>query len=119
MSDLNSYFNTSNTQMVPTISGLRAIKQGLTRLLLTPKGHNPFDREYGSSLYSLLFESTNFALFDIVRFLYMDITDFEPRISIGMNDIHITRKDNNTYEVSCTFYVPDLGEGSVEVTVAK
>ena len=119
MSDLNPYFNTSNAQMIPTVSGMEAIKQSLTRLLFTPKRHNPFNRDYGCDLYDLLFKSEGFVLHDIRMFLYMRITDYEPRISISASDINITKKDRNTYEVSCVFTVPGLGTSEVNTTITK
>ena len=45
---------------------------------------------------------------DIKMFLYMDITDFEPRVELSPTDIKITRTDNNSYEVTCVFRVPGL-----------
>ena len=59
--DLNTkfvaYTNENLTDLSPVVNEINSIKQGLARLLTTPKGHNPFNREYGSSLYSLLFEN--------------------------------------------------------------
>lgn len=104
--DLNSQFGLSNS-VYPVVVDAADIKQGLLRLLHTPKGHNPFDRNYGSSIYSLLFES-NAIVMDAARFLYMDITDYEPRISIAPNGVQIYKMNNNTYEINCYYTIPAL-----------
>ena len=104
--DLNSQFGLANS-VYPVVVDAAAIKQGLIRLLHTPKGHNPFDRNYGSTIYSLLFENRAI-LMDAARFLYMDITDYEPSISIAPNGVRITRINNNAYEINCYYTIPAL-----------
>ena len=104
--DLNTkfvtYTNENLTELSPLVNGINSIKQGLERLLTTRKGHNPFNREYGSSLYDLLFENQT-ELASIQMFLYMDITQWEPRVNLSPGDIVIDMLDSNTYKVSCTF----------------
>lgn len=104
--DLNTkfvaYTNENLTDLSPVVNEINSIKQGLERLLTTPKGHNPFNREYGSSLYDLLFENQT-ELASIQMFLYMDITQWEPRVNLSPGDIVIDMLDSNTYKVSCTF----------------
>ena len=104
--DLNTkfvaYTNENLTDLSPVVNEINSIKQGLERLLTTRKGHNPFNREYGSSLYDLLFENQT-ELASIQMFLYMDITQWEPRVNLSPGDIVIDMLDSNTYKVSCTF----------------
>ena len=102
--DLNSkYFNTNTAEnQVPTTANIESVKKGLERLLTTPKGHNPFNRNYGSSLYDLLFQN-NLSAPDVQMFLYMDITNWEPRLDISPSDITVTMIDRNTYQVNCKF----------------
>lgn len=106
--DLNTkfvaYTNENLTDLSPVVNEINSIKQGLERLLTTPKGHNPFNREYGSSLYSLLFENSA-AITSIQMFLYMDITNWEPRIDLNPSSIEIEMIDPNTYKISCDFIV--------------
>lgn len=121
--DINTKFvptvDTNQVEVYPTLNGLNSIKQGLERLLLTPKGHNPFNREYGSSLYNLLFEN-NANLSTIQMFLYMDITQWEPRVTISPSEIIVERIDNNTYTVGCNFIVKDYNVSSnVHTTITK
>ena len=108
--DLNTKYNHSTADNNVTVTDLNSVKQGLERLLRTPKGHNPFNREYGSSLYSLLFENLIYPD-DIAMFLYMDITTWEPRLEISPMDIDITKIDNNTYRVTCQFVYKNIASG--------
>ena len=113
--DLNNSFNPKQNNLSPTIQDLKDIKQSLTRLFTTPKGSVPFNRNYGTSLRSLLFEN-ELDTSDICMYLYMDITDFEPRVSVNPSDIEITKQDNNTYLVSCAFTVPSLSNSASSVS---
>ena len=109
-----------DTELKSTTEGIRSIRAGLERFLNTPKGHNPFDRDYGCSLYDLLFK-TNVSSHDIQMLLYMDITNYEPRVSLSPGDIKIIKLDNNTYEVNCNFKVPQYNNiiTNVSTTIAK
>ena len=121
--DLNTkfvaYTNENPNNLSPVIYDINSIKQGLERLLTTPKGHNPFDREYGSSLYNLLFENVT-SISNIQMFLYMDITSWEPRISIYPGDIQIEQLNLNTYTIACNFIISDYNVPvSVNTTITK
>lgn len=100
--DLNTKFRNNINETNVIVTDINSVKIGLERLLTTPKGHDPFDREYGSSLYNLLFE-TNVDIATIQMFLYMDITNWEPRINISPNSIGVLKLDNNTYQITCNF----------------
>lgn len=105
--DLNTFFTNSDERPSPALTDIDDIKQALERLFTVGKGEVPFNREYGTTLKSLLFEN-NVDPEDIKMFLYMDITDFEPRVELSPTDIKIVRVDNNSYEVTCVFRVPGL-----------
>lgn len=107
--DLNTFFTTSEERTTPSLENIEDIKQGLERLFTVGKGEVPFNRNYGTSLKSLLFEN-NVDPEDIKMFLYMDITDFEPRVELSPTDIQINRTDNNSFEVTCKFRVPELND---------
>lgn len=107
--DLNTFFTTSDERTTPSLENIEDIKQGLERLFTVGKGEVPFNRNYGTSLKALLFEN-NVDPEDIKMFLYMDITDFEPRVELSPTDIQINRTDNNSFEVICKFKVPGLND---------
>jgi len=108
--DLNTKYRYTPNELDPTLSDLEAVKQGLERLFRTPKGHNPFNREYGSCLYDLLFRN-DVDIQYIPNFLYMDITTWEPRVTLSPMDINIYKIDNNTYRVNVTFVYNDILSG--------
>ena len=113
-SDLNTKFNTSNAELKSILYDLDAIRQNIERLLMTPKGSVPFNREYGTNLYSLLFEN-NVEPADIIAFLYADIEECEPRVELSPADIYIYKTDRNSYEVNVTFRVPSLNNTTSSV----
>ena len=113
--DLNTFFTNSDERTSPSVIDIEDIKQGLERLFTVGKGEVPFNRDYGTTLKSLLFEN-NVEPEDIRMFLYMDITDFEPRIELSPTDIKITRTNNNAYEVLCKFRVPGLNNKTSTAT---
>lgn len=117
--DLNTFFTNNDEKLSPVLTDINDIKQGLERLFTVGKGEVPFNRNYGTTLKSLLFEN-NVDTEDIKMFLYMDITDFEPRVSLSPTDISIVQIDNNTYEVACNFVVPGLNnETSTATAIIK
>lgn len=105
--DLNSSFNQTNVNNTSTVVDVISIIKGLERFFTTGRGEVPFNRNYGTSLKALLFEN-DVSSEDARMFLYMDITDFEPRISISPADIEIAQVDANTVELACTFRIPSL-----------
>lgn len=109
--DLNPYFWTTEDETDSVVTDLIAIKRDLMRLLTTPKGSVPFNREYGTSLTALLFE-LKLDPADVITFLYQDIVKWEPRISLSPSNISVVQTDYNTFLVNCTFSVPALNDVS-------
>ena len=109
--DLNTLYKSKVYNSKSVVIDLEDIKNGLMRLFTTGKGEVPYNRNYGTTLKSLLFEN-NVDASDVRMFLYMDITSFEPRVTLNPADIIITKQDNNTYLVKCTFRVPGLNSVS-------
>lgn len=105
--DLNPFFKASNANLSIETTNVVAVKNRLLRLFRTGKGECPFNREYGTSLKSLLFEN-NLDTYAASMFLYMDIKTWEPDIQLNPSDISIKRIDNNTYQISCSFIIPAL-----------
>jgi len=114
--DLNANFKMSATDQSCTTVGIETVKNSLERLLMTGKGEVPFNREYGTTLKSLLFE-TNLDPSDICNYLYIDITTWEPRVRLNPADIEISRIDRNSFLVSCVFTV--IGVNGNPQTITK
>lgn len=103
--DLNTKFQPLSNVSKAVLKDLENVRDSLERLLSTPKGSVPFNREYGTSLKSLLFEN-NVDYHTVRTFLYMDISKWEPRISLNLSDILFDRIDLHTIAVECHFIVP-------------
>jgi phage baseplate assembly protein W len=118
--DLNKDFGLSFKNSKVTVEDITVIKKNLERLFNTGKGEVPFNRNYGTSLKSLLFEN-NLDPSEVSMFLYMDITECEPRVDLSPVDINITKLDVNTYNVDVTFRIPDLNNviASVSSTIIR
>lgn len=116
--DLNGNYRPSNANLSVLTQDMANIKASLLRLFTTGKGECPFNREYGTSLKSLLFEN-GLDTSSARMFLYMDITKWEPRISLGPADISIEQNDEHSYTISCSFTVPGLNNstGSTEAII--
>lgn len=102
--DLNDDYLMSANKTDVIITDIQNVKDSLMRLFTTGKGEVPFNREYGTTLKTLLFE-TALDPADIANYLYMDVTSWEPRVRLNPADIDIIQVDNNTYKVICTFTV--------------
>lgn len=64
-----------------TVSGVEAIKQSLSILLLTPVGTRPMLREYGSRCRSAIFEPMDSLALGILSYTIADaIKNWEPRV---------------------------------------
>lgn len=104
--DINARFPEFNelayTQDMQDIIG------SLERLFSTRIGSVPFNRSYGTSLYSLLFENNNTETYQIEMLLLQDIQLFEPRIQLGYDDVSIKQVDEHTYSINVKFSVPAL-----------
>lgn len=119
-SDINSGYkrNTLDFQ----VTDMKDIILSLDRLFHTKPGDNPFNRDYGSSLHSLLFESSgNINLVDIKVLLTRDIERWEPRVQLSPLDISIDKLDDHTFNISCVFTVPTLNNtlGSLNTEISN
>lgn len=114
-SDIN--FNYGSNGKDAVVTEMDAIRYSLFRLLKTPVGSVPFNRDYGTSLYKLLFEvSGKLDTTDIKVLLYKEITKWEPRIEMAPLDIGIEQQDVHTYKVTCAYTVPALGDSVSSLT---
>lgn len=114
-SDLNTAYTTNNSDVV--VTDIKDIVMSLDRLFNTIPGDCPFNREYGSSLYTLLFESSQKLDFtDIKVLLTRDVERWEPRVDLNPLNIEITKQDDHTFIIQCSFTVPSLNNYSGSLT---
>lgn len=113
--DLNVSFASGSNESV-YLTDTKDIIKSLERLFYTRKGTVPFNRNYGSSLWSLLFENSNMETYQIAMLIYQEIQDFEPRISLSPADVIIVKEDEHTFSVEATFRVPNLNNITGQIT---
>lgn len=118
--DLNTSYRDTPANNMSVVYDLEDIKQSIKRLFTTGKGEVPFNRDYGTTLKSLLFEN-NVDPNDVAVFLYMDITTWEPRVTLSPADVVIEKQDAHTFLVSCAFRVPGLNSvaSSVQTVLTR
>lgn len=119
-SDLNADYMLNNGQAY--VIDMATIKQRLTRLFCTKKGSVPFNRSYGCSLYSLLFENGQaIDIYQVELLIYQDITQWLPEINIRSNGVYISKTSQNSYQVDVTFTVPSLNNevGNLSQTITS
>ena len=98
----NGLFSQSNTTEEQAISNLK-------NLLLTRKGERPFQPEFGSDVYSLLFENMSLDLDDRLKnTLSADIRFWLPYIVIDNIDVEIEH-DRNFVRIELRFRVTEQG----------
>lgn len=113
-SDINTAYTFNNLDAV--VTDFKDIVMSLDRLFNTVPGDCPFNRDYGSSLHYLLFESSQKLDFtDIKVLLTRDIETWEPRVELNPLNISITKEDDHSFIIQCVFTVPSLNniEGSL------
>lgn len=102
--DINYNFKSDSNTLVLTDE--QVINQALNTLFTTPKGSRIFNREYGSSLDSIVFENMTPALEDIVKMtVYEDVRKFEPRVKLrSIDDVNISFDYDKSILTISVFY---------------
>ena len=80
------------------VQSTETVRQAIERLLSTPKGSLFFNRQYGSRLESLLFETNDTILSAMMKqYILEAIRDFEPRVKFLDAQITIDENRCNCY----------------------
>ena len=92
---------------------VNAVKQALKNVLLTKKGEKPFDPNYGSGIYDLLFEPMDYFISNVMqKEIETTIENYEPRVEL----IDVQCSPNfalEQYEIRIEFYVVGVREPQV------
>jgi len=117
--DLNAFYTINS--LPAYLEDMKVIAQSLNRLFTTKIGSVPFNRSYGSSLWSLLFENSTLFLSEIEVLLYQDIEKWEPRVSLRPNNITVIKTDEHSFSVNVVFTVPylDNAEGNFTQQISE
>lgn len=95
---------------------MKVIAQSLNRLFTTKIGSVPFNRTYGSNLWSLLFENATLGLNEVEMIIYQDVKMWEPRITLNPANITLVKTDEHSYTINVTFNVPSINDAVGDFT---
>ncbi|MAI37809.1 MAG: hypothetical protein CBB67_005910 [Alteromonadaceae bacterium TMED7] len=98
---------------------VNAVKQALKNVLLTRKGEKPFEPNYGSGVYDLLFEPMDYFIASVMqKEIETTIENYERRVRLI--DVQCSPNfDLNQYEVRIEFYVIGIKEPQVYTNVLE
>lgn len=104
------------TNELIVIKNEEAVRQAFKNLILTNIGERFFNPFFGSDIRKSLFENfTPFLIEDIKRYIFLSVSQFEPRISI-INITVLDDSDRNEYSINVVFTVANRPE-PVNVTL--
>ena len=96
---------------------VNAVKQALKNILLTRKGEKPFQPNYGSGVYDLLFEPMDYGSAALIKKEISDtLNRYEPRVSITRLYC-FPDYGNNGYEVELEYVILDREDKPVALEI--
>ena len=91
------------TNELVTVKNEDSVRQALKNLILTSIGEKPFNPYFGSNINKSLFEQfTPFLQEDILRYINLAVSQFEPRVNL-LNVAIEDSPDNNGYSINIVF----------------
>lgn len=98
---------------------VNAVKQSLKNVLMTQKGEKPFNPNYGSGIYDLLFEPMDYLVSSVMqKEIETTIENYEPRVELI--DVECEPNfDLEQYEIRIEFYVIGVKEPQVYTNVLE
>jgi len=98
---------------------VNAVKQSLKNVLMTQKGEKPFNPNYGSGIYDLLFEPMDYLVSSVMqKEIETTIENYEPRVELI--DVQCEPNfDLEQYEIRIEFYVIGVKEPQVYTNVLQ
>jgi len=98
---------------------VNAVKQSLKNVLMTQKGEKPFNPNYGSGIYDLLFEPMDYLVSSVMqKEIETTIENYEPRVELI--DVECEPNfDLEQYEIRIEFYVIGVKEPQVYTNVLQ
>ena len=98
---------------------VNAVKQALKNLILTQYYEKPFDPDYGSPIYGMLFENVDIISANSLKVqLELVIKKYEPRVRVENIEVE-PMFDDNAFSVTIYFYVVGIPEPVVFSTILK
>jgi len=98
---------------------VNAVKQAIKNVLLTQKGEKPFNPNYGSGVYDLLFEPMDFFVSSIMqKEIETTLENYERRVKV-IDVVCEPNFDLNQYEIRVEFYVVGVKEPQVYTNILE
>lgn len=111
-SDYSANFDKSLNSDVALLKNIAAIKESIRNIMLTPKGTDLMKPDFGSQVYSYLFEPLdNISIFTLKEIVKQDIKNFEPRVTIL--EVIIESPDTNSLSINVTYKINQLNIESI------
>lgn len=108
------------TSDINTVNSIAAIRQSVKNIVLTNNGERPFQFDFGSTLYGIVFDNFTYELMlDIQSRIANNLRLFEPRV--GVNDVRVLdNPSQNSITVIIDFYIPSLGHNDIiQINLAR
>ena len=98
---------------------VNAVKQAIKNVLLTQKGEKPFNPNYGSGVYDLLFEPMDYFVSSIMqKEIETTLENYERRVKV-IDVICEPNFELNQYEIRIEFYVVGIKEPQVYTNILE
>ena len=98
---------------------VNAVKQAIKNVLLTKKGEKPFNPNYGSGVYDLLFEPMDYFVSSIMqKEIETTLENYERRVKV-IDVICEPNFELNQYEIRIEFYVVGIKEPQVYTNILE
>ena len=118
--DIDMSFTTNAlTKDVGKKFDVNAVKQAIKNVLLTQKGEKPFNPNYGSGVYDLLFEPMDYFVSSIMqKEIETTLENYERRVKV-IDVICEPNFDLNQYEIRVEFFVVGIKEPQVYTNILE
>ena len=110
---LNSFAKTPVGDKLARVTNENSVNQSIRNIVKTVTGERPFNRYFGSDIFSSLFDPNDIIqLEQIKRSILVSIQNFEPRAIV--NDINVRSSININLSVG---EIPITNDNQIEVTI--
>ncbi len=104
-SDFNGNFEKTNRRDISIHKNINAIRESIKNIILTPRGSELMDPNFGCGIHDLLFSPNDKITEDIMKdIIKRDLLNYEPRISV--KSIKINSEDSKI-DISVSYFIKE------------
>lgn len=104
-SDFNGNFEKTNRRDISIHKNINAIRESIKNIILTPRGSELMDPNFGCGIHNLLFSPNDKITEDIMKdIIKRDLLNYEPRISV--KSIKINSEDSKI-DISVSYFIKE------------